>query len=101
MNRLLHLTGSSIAVAIYGRVILALVPRILDIVTNDKILVTRLAAKWGLEPRGFLRWLGYGLLQGYAFAWVGHFFVEKNRPATFKVNYQLRRSEDNGVEVYG
>jgi hypothetical protein len=21
---------------------------------------------------------------GYAFAWVGHFFVEHNRPATFK-----------------
>lgn len=21
---------------------------------------------------------------GYAFAWVGHFFFEKNRPATFK-----------------
>jgi len=24
------------------------------------------------------------LLIGYAFAWVGHFFYEKNRPATFK-----------------
>ncbi len=23
------------------------------------------------------------LLSGYAFAWVGHFFIEKNRPATF------------------
>jgi hypothetical protein len=23
------------------------------------------------------------LLSGYAFAWVGHFFFEKNRPATF------------------
>ncbi len=23
------------------------------------------------------------LLQGYAFAWVGHFFFEKNKPATF------------------
>jgi hypothetical protein len=23
-------------------------------------------------------------LCGYAFAWVGHFFLEKNRPATFK-----------------
>lgn len=25
----------------------------------------------------------YGLINGYAFAWVGHFFFEKNRPATF------------------
>lgn len=24
------------------------------------------------------------LFCGYAFAWVGHFFFEKNRPATFK-----------------
>ena len=29
-------------------------------------------------------WLLLGaLLCGYAFAWVGHFFVEHNRPATF------------------
>jgi hypothetical protein len=24
-----------------------------------------------------------GLASGYAFAWAGHFFFEKNRPATF------------------
>jgi len=24
-----------------------------------------------------------GLVPGYAFAWVSHFFIEKNRPATF------------------
>lgn len=23
------------------------------------------------------------ILSGYAFAWIGHFFFEKNRPATF------------------
>ena len=28
-------------------------------------------------------WLLAGLVAGYAFAWVGHFFFEKNRPATF------------------
>lgn len=31
------------------------------------------------------RWLGLLLLPlvGYGFAWIGHFFFEKNRPATF------------------
>lgn len=33
---------------------------------------------------GNLMWLLAGLVSGYAFAWVGHFFFEKNRPATFK-----------------
>ena len=26
----------------------------------------------------------YALLAGYGFAWIGHFFVEHNKPATFK-----------------
>jgi hypothetical protein len=30
------------------------------------------------------KWLPLALLPGYAAAWVGHFLVEKNRPATFK-----------------
>eukprot|EP00699_Malawimonas_sp_californiana_P000316 EC713359.1.p1 GENE.EC713359.1~~EC713359.1.p1 ORF type:complete len:113 (+),score=10.39 EC713359.1:25-339(+) len=30
------------------------------------------------------RFLLVGLTCGYAFAWVGHFFFEKNKPATFK-----------------
>ena len=25
-----------------------------------------------------------GVIQGYAFAWVGHFFFEQNKPATFR-----------------
>ena len=29
-------------------------------------------------------YLLYSLLSGYSFAWVAHFFVEHNRPATFK-----------------
>src|SRR3954463_6388182 len=28
-------------------------------------------------------WMVAGIATGYAFAWVGHFFFEKNRPATF------------------
>ena len=30
------------------------------------------------------KWLPLALVPGYAAAWAGHFFVEKNRPATFK-----------------
>lgn len=29
------------------------------------------------------RWFMFAPLFGYGFAWVGHFFVERNRPATF------------------
>jgi hypothetical protein len=28
-------------------------------------------------------WILAGIAAGYAFAWVGHFYFEKNRPATF------------------
>jgi len=28
-------------------------------------------------------YLFYSLLSGYSFAWVAHFFIEKNKPATF------------------
>lgn len=31
-----------------------------------------------------LTYLGFAVLSGYFFAWIGHFFVEKNRPATFR-----------------
>jgi len=33
---------------------------------------------------GNLWWLPAGFVIGYAFAWIGHFYFEKNRPATFK-----------------
>lgn len=29
------------------------------------------------------RWFLLAPLAGYGFAWIGHFFFEKNRPATF------------------
>ena len=31
-------------------------------------------------------WILAGLLCGYAFAWVGHFGFEKNKPASFSPN---------------
>ncbi|GLX81151.1 DUF962 domain-containing protein [Thalassotalea eurytherma] len=33
---------------------------------------------------GELIYLLYGLLGGYGCAWIGHFFFEKNEPATFQ-----------------
>jgi hypothetical protein len=39
------------------------------------VVVFVLIGKWWLFPIAFV--------PGYAFAWASHFFVEKNRPATF------------------
>jgi hypothetical protein len=54
--RRLHFVGSAVAVLL---LIAAVVTR-----------------SWGLVVAAFV--------QGYAFAWVGHFFFEHNKPATFK-----------------
>jgi hypothetical protein len=42
-----------------------------------------LACVWQVFATGQLVWVLNGLLCGYGFAWIGHFFFEKNRPATF------------------
>lgn len=55
-TRVLHYIGSLAAIA----VIIAFVA----------------VGKWWLFP--------LALVPGYAMAWIGHFFIEKNRPATFK-----------------
>lgn len=55
-SRRLHFTGTSIAVLL--------------------LLAAVITLTWWL--------ILVALLQGYAFAWVGHFFFEKNRPATFR-----------------
>lgn len=56
VSRRLHFTGTSIALVL---LIVAAVTQI-----------------------GWL--VALALVQGYAFAWVGHFFFEHNKPATFK-----------------
>jgi len=55
VNRRLHFAGSTLVIAL---VLLALV-----------------TGQW--------LWLLAVPLAGYGFAWVGHFFFEKNKPATF------------------
>jgi hypothetical protein len=40
------------------------------------LVITLATQRWWL--------IGVALVEAYAFAWVGHFFFEHNRPATFK-----------------
>ncbi|MBU3671137.1 MAG: DUF962 domain-containing protein [Sinobacteraceae bacterium] len=48
------------------------------------------------------RWLLTGLVTGYALAWIGHYFFEKNTPATFKHPlYSLRGDFRMAREVLG
>jgi len=56
ITRSLHFAGSSLALVLVAAGIFT--------------------GRWGLLPAA--------LVQGYAWAWVGHFGFEKNRPATFK-----------------
>jgi hypothetical protein len=56
ISRRLHFSGTTIAVML--------------------IIASIATQKWWL--------LAIALVQGYAFAWVGHYFFEHNRPATFK-----------------
>ena len=46
--------------------------------------ITGTALLLALLARGKWRWLPLAFVPGYAAAWAGHFFVEHNRPATFK-----------------
>lgn len=43
-----------------------------------------LATAAALLARGKWRWLPVALIPGYAAAWAAHFFVERNKPASFK-----------------
>lgn len=56
VSRRLHFIGTSIGLAL--------------------LVVSLATQQWWL--------LLLALVQGYAFAWVGHFYYERNRPATFK-----------------
>jgi hypothetical protein len=55
-TRLFHLVGTSIALGSVAYFILS--------------------GRWWLFP--------LALVPGYGMAWIGHFFIEKNRPATFQ-----------------
>ncbi len=40
------------------------------------VIVALASGRWGV--------VGLAPIAGYGFSWVGHFFFEKNRPATFR-----------------
>ncbi|KAK6904111.1 hypothetical protein L486_03689 [Kwoniella mangroviensis CBS 10435] len=106
LTRRLHLVGTSIALTSFARSTLSLVPIALSYAArslppsggahalHNQGFITSLGldvilAKWSvntqfLELEGIGRWLLGGVVGAYAFAWIGHFFIEKNRPATFK-----------------
>ncbi|WP_394004051.1 Mpo1-like protein [Luteimonas sp. WGS1318] len=56
------------------------VSRRLHFIGSCGVLALVALAVWQRTPM----WLWAALVCGYGFAWVGHFFFEKNRPATFK-----------------
>ena len=54
--------------------------RRLHVIGTSGVFVLAVIAGLRHDPR----WLLAALFCGYGFAWVGHFFFEKNRPATFR-----------------
>ena len=42
---------------------------------------------------GHYAWIIASVVCGYAFAWVGHYFIEHNRPATFKYPFFSLRGD--------
>lgn len=71
-NRWLHFTGTTGVLLLAGLLALRLIALLLGV---ELVL-----------PGAWYVWLGHPLLlpiSGYGFAWFGHAFFEKNRPATF------------------
>ena len=58
-------------------------------------LGTTLVFCWLVLAVAFLNpwFILYATLSGYFFAWVGHFFVEKNKPATFQYPWWSLKSD--------
>jgi len=94
-TRRLHLVGTTIALLASARAVASLVPCVI-LVVRDMLQSSALEAgtlhriieqalirtvAWRLD--GPLRMVMGGVISAYAFAWIAHFFVENNKPATF------------------
>ena len=56
--------------------------RILHVIGTGLVFLQLIGFLFVSEPSHWAMWFLLPLT-GYGFAWVGHFFFEKNRPATF------------------
>ena len=82
------LFGSSrITLGILGRIFRLHVTR-KDVWKTVELSNSRLAA-WALGT----------LVQAYTLAWIGHFWLEKNRPATFKVRGLSARCSSSWTDI--
>ncbi|GAA6000393.1 uncharacterized protein JCM10292_001491 [Rhodotorula paludigena] len=72
------LVGTTISLSVFVRALLAVLP----LLSPAKQFAALRFGTQGWKSVGKLL-LG-GLLQGYVWAWIGHFFFERNKPATFK-----------------
>ncbi|GAA5983069.1 hypothetical protein JCM5350_006802 [Sporobolomyces pararoseus] len=74
-----NLVGTTIALGTFLRASVAALPLLFP----DERRLNPL--RFGLEGwKSIGKLVLGGFLQGYVWAWVGHFFFEKNKPATFK-----------------
>jgi len=82
VNRSLHLFGTSCAIALGLRFAASAVPHICKAL--DQPHWANLTRGWSVPEKDVWKWALAPIVMGYGFSWVGHFFAEKNRPATFK-----------------
>jgi hypothetical protein len=63
--------------------------RVLHFIGTALLLLITVAAIWA----GNYKWLLLVPVVGYGFAWVGHFFYEHNKPATFQYPFYSLASD--------
>ncbi|KIO33859.1 hypothetical protein M407DRAFT_17460 [Tulasnella calospora MUT 4182] len=82
--RRLHLVGTLGALTVLLRVLVSFLPGFLthfrQIIPPARLNFLRIRG----GKKAQLKIALIGVIQGYIFSWIGHFFYERNKPATFK-----------------